>query len=116
MDFKDISNWFSWRKQLIPSRSIFPANGFIVDNIAAGFVYFTDSQIAIIDCYVSNPESDAKTRDIALDKITDALILCAVASGHNIIKCDTQKEAIKIRAKKHGFRPIGSYESFILEL
>lgn len=116
LDFDEISRWFDVRGKTMPHRSLFPSTGFIVNGIAAGFVYFTDSNVAIIEGYISNPHVDSKTRSNALDIITAELLMKAKSSGYKLLKCDTQLEAIKIRAKKHGFKPVGSYESFVLEI
>lgn len=100
----------------MPPRSLFPRSGFIISGVAAGFLYFTDSAVGIIDCYISNPDTDSKTRSDALDAITLALIGFARFHGVKLIKCDTKLEVIKTRALGHGFRATGSHESFALEL
>lgn len=116
LDFDEIEKWFEMRSMTMPNRSLFPKVGFIVNKIAAGFIYFTDSSVAIIDCYISNPSSNAKERNEALDAITGALI--TVGKQHNIklLKCDTQVDAIKIRAESAGFKRIGAFDSFKMEL
>lgn len=116
LDFDAISIWFENRLLPIPDRSLFPPTGFIVDGIAAGFLYFTDSRIGIIDCYISNPHTEAKTRSDALDMITDALIAKAKAHGCRLVKCDSKIEATKKRAISSGFKPIGSYEAFVMTI
>lgn len=116
LDFDEIGKWMELRGQKMPHRDLFPKIGFIVCNVATGFIYFTDSKIAIIDCYYSNPNSDALERNEALDKITDELIKSAIFHNIRMIKCDSTHEAIKRRALKFGFKNIGMTESFILEL
>lgn len=100
----------------MPNRSLFPVTGFIVEKVAAGFLYITDSSVSIIDCYISNPKADLKSRSNALDAITRALITCAKEYDTKVLKCDTQLEAIKSRAVKHGFKPVGSFDAFAMEL
>lgn len=115
LDFHEISKWFDARGAKLPDRSLFPKTGFIIDSIAAGFLYFTDSTVGIIDCYISNPDTDSKTRSYALDQITNELIKFARSHGCYLLKCDTKIEAIKQRALNHGFKALGSHESFYLE-
>lgn len=115
-DFPEMTKWAHARGQNMPHRSLFPRNGFIIDGTAAGFVYFTDSAVAILDCYISNPSSEKKTRSDALDAITDALIRCAEFHRCKLIKCDTKIEAIKRRAERFEFVSIGAHESFCREL
>lgn len=116
LDFDDIRTWFEARDSQMPERSLFPRIGFIISGIAAGFIYFTDSDVAIIDGYISNPNTDSKTRSDALNEITQSLIKYAQFQKIKLIKCDTQLEAIKRRALDFGFKHLGTYESFSLEL
>ncbi len=116
LDFDEIKRWFGIRDERFPDRSLFPDTGFIIDGIAAGFVYFTDSSIAIIDCYISNPDTDQLSRSDALNAITESLINSAKFHRCKMIKCDTKLESIKARAISHGFKTTGAYESFIKEI
>lgn len=100
----------------MPHPSLFPKVGFISEGVACGFVYFTDSPVAIIDCYLSNPNSDAQVRSKALDEITEALIKIAAFHKCQVIKCDTSIISVMKRAEKFGFKSIGSHESYALEL
>lgn len=116
LDFDELGRWYLARWGSVPHKSLFPPIGFIVEGIAAGFLYLTDSSIAIIDGYISNPETDSKTRSDALNAITEALIGFAKSHGVKRLKCDSQSEAIKKRALSHGFTLVGVYDSFTLEL
>lgn len=116
LDFDEIGKWFESRGSKLPDISFFPRCGFIVHGIAAGFIYFTDSSIAIIDCYVSNPDSNITQRGDALDLITKALIEQAQFHKCKMLKCDTKLEAVKQRALSHGFKSLGAHESFSLEI
>ena len=66
-DYVELCKWFKDHKLSTPSRDQLPMNGFIVPKIAAGFIYLTDSSIAILDCFISNPASDDHQRDAALE-------------------------------------------------
>jgi hypothetical protein len=116
LDFDEIERWFEARNHKMPHKYFFPKIGFIVDNIAAGFIYMTDSNVGIIDVYISNPSIDGLVRGHALDEITQELIKSAQFYGLKLIKCDTKLEKVKNRALSFGFKHIGAYESFILEL
>lgn len=116
LDFDEIKRWFGMREFRFPDKSIFPKTGFIVDGVAAGFIYFTDSSVAIIDFYISNPDTDPDTRSDALNAVTEALIKSAIFNRCKIIKCDTKLEAVRQRALDHGFDALGTYESFMMEI
>lgn len=115
-DFDQICKWYMARGQTLPPKSLFPQIGIIVDDIAAGFLVRTDTSAAIIDGYISNPETDAKMRSDALDDITKSLMECAKFSGVRHLKFDSKSEAIKKRALSHGFSSGGVHEVFTLEI
>ncbi len=116
LDFDEIEKWHDLHGQKLHDRAFFPRIGFIVRGLAAGFIYFTDSKVVILDGFISNPKADAKTRDEALNAVGRALIECARFHECRIIKADTQLDAIKKRIINFGGRSIGTYEAFILEI
>lgn len=115
-DFKQISEWMSERSLGVPRGTRLSSTGIIVDNVAAGFLYVTNSEVAIIDCFISNPKADKIDRGNALDEITEALLKLALRYGARIVKCDSQLPSIQERALRHGFTESGTYSSFSKEL
>jgi len=105
--------WLAHKKYTIPVEML-PTYGLIVPNIAAGFLIVTDCDLALLEYYVTNPKSDKKERDLALDLITNRLIKYGESIGVNNFKADTQIKAIKDRAEKFGFRNIGQYTNLVL--
>ncbi len=72
-DFNEISTWFQDRKIAI-QEDYLPATGFIVPGIAAGFIYRTDANFCIFECFIGNPAKSAEERDVALNDIVAAMI------------------------------------------
>lgn len=115
-DFDQLEKWFKYRNLYMNDVCFFPPTGFIYPGVAAGFLYTTDSAIGIIDSFISNPYSNGKERDKALNGITECLLGAARQKGCKLVKCDTQLEAIETRAKRFGFKYNGLYCSLSLEL
>jgi hypothetical protein len=115
-DYKTLAHWCARRDIEAPPEWVFPATGYIVDEIAAGFLVFMNNEMAMIDFFISNPLSDKKERDKALDKISKALIARAKDAGIKMLICTTQKEAVKKRALFHDFKYQGEFSAFRLEL
>lgn len=112
-DYNQISSWFhAWGIKPIPEEML-PKLGAIVDSVAVGFLYQTDSDMAVLDSYLSNPKAEKEDKNLALDAITDLLITKAKQLGFTVIKCDTTLETIKYRAKKFGFKENGHYWSYV---
>lgn len=115
-DYSQLTGWFRHREMPVPPLEMLSNHGYIADGIAAGFLYTTNSGIAIIDCYISNPESDKNARDNALDWITIHLTAYAKSSGYKILKCDSKIKEVITRAKDHGFKEIGQFTCLVKEL
>jgi hypothetical protein len=115
-DYEQITRWYKRRALVSPVPGYLPKTGFIVDDIAAGFLYLTDSRLGILDCFISNPTSEQDERDAALNLITKSLLTAAVNLECKAIKADTQSRAIAKRAMNHGFKYVGDFSAFIREL
>lgn len=102
-DYGYISRWWSERDLPPIPLGLLPLNGFIVPGVCAGFLYLTDSDLAIIEGFVSNPKTTQMERDPALNAVTAALCERAKALGYTAISAFTQTEKITSRATKHGF-------------
>ena len=76
--------------------------GYIVEDVAAGFVMQTDAGIAFLENYISNP--DARPRDVAkaVDQISEALMGFAKDAGFEYIGALTVLRSIQKRAKRLG--------------
>lgn len=114
--YSDISSWFQARGMVPPSRKEIPGHGFIIKDLAAGFLICTDTKVCMMEFFVSNPNSDKSMRKAAISKIASALISKATALGYETIKCDSTIDAIKFQAMDLGFVSIGQYEVFIKEI
>lgn len=115
-DYSQLTGWFKHREMNVPPLEMLSNVGYIMDNVAAGFIYTTNSNMAIIDCYITNPMSDEKIRDMALDWITIHLSSYAKNCGFKVIKCDTKLKKVIDRAKNHGFKEIGQFTSLVKDI
>ena len=73
-DYFTVASWWSKQKwPVIPSDHL-PEHGFIVDGIAAGFLYKTDSKFALLEFVIANPDTSKEDRSKALDLVIDSLL------------------------------------------
>jgi len=72
-DLNEIIGWFKSRKIDISVDYLSPT-GFIVPGKAAGFIFSTDSNFVIFECFVGNPEITSEERQEALRQIVPAMI------------------------------------------
>jgi hypothetical protein len=113
---KDGVELFDW--------SLLPPIGQIIPDCAAGWIYRTDSPVAIIDPLVRNPEITKELADSCLDSIVSALIKIA-RNQHptgqlpriRVLVAHARQPAVIARAERFGFtRGRDDYAPLRLEL
>lgn len=106
-DLKTVNHWLDCRK--LPSIDMMhlPNLGYICDNVAVGFIYLTDSTVAILDCFVASPHANKEEIDEALNLIVIHLLSHARLCGVTLVTCTTKSKSIKTRAEKFGFKKTG---------
>lgn len=114
-DFEQVCSWFKERGLSSPSKDFLPLVGFIVEDVAVGFMYKTDSCLGILDWFVSNPSADAVERMRAFDHIVTLLLAHAKTCHIKAVKAETNNDTIKVLAMNQGFRFLGEHSSFFRE-
>lgn len=79
-DYAEVSSWFHARNIKI-TEDYLPEHGFIVQNKAAGFIYSTDSNWCIFECFIGNPDAARTDRQEALRAIVPEMIKKAKNMG-----------------------------------
>lgn len=102
-DYYTLVEWWSQHSWKAPSINMLPKTGFIVENICAGFLYKTDSEIAWLEFIISNPVSDKEERSQALDLVINSLVEEAKLSGFKAIFTSVEHKKLIERYKEHGF-------------
>lgn len=82
---------------------ILPTTGWIIEDIAALFVYETNSKICFIECMISNKKMDKEVVNHALDILVKSTIINMRGKGYKYIGANTTYKSVVDRAKKHGF-------------
>jgi hypothetical protein len=113
-DYDTISTWYLDREEMPPPADMLPTHGIIIENVAAGFLVATDANLAFLDFYITNKNATKLERDLALDIITRRLLEIGEKFGMTNFKADTRIPAIVERAKKFGFKEIGTFTNLFL--
>lgn len=95
-DYTEIADWF--QQHDIPIKEAYiPEYGFIEPGIAAGFIYQTDANFCIFECFISNPKAPQEERIKALKNIVKQMIIEARAMGYQqVFGFATSQTMIKI--------------------
>ena len=80
-DLEEILGWFEARGIPMEPDYLSPT-GFIVPGKAAGFIFSTDSNFVIFECFVGNPEITSEERQQALRQIVPVMIQEAKEMGY----------------------------------
>jgi hypothetical protein len=101
-DYPQLAGWYESRGLKPPRPDQLPSIGFIVDGVCAGFLYQTDSSIALIEGLVSNQAIGTTLRGESLHLVLSALCKAAKDKGFRTCYGFTQLDAVKARAESTG--------------
>ena len=120
-DFKQLAEWWRWwfkndlqyEDMLNPNSGFFPADGeggYIVEknneNIAAGFLWLTNSKQAFFGYMVSNYKYRQEDRQYAMDVLITTVEQIAKKLGYNYIFTITRNMYMQNKHKKLGWLPL----------
>lgn len=107
-DLPEVAGWYAARALRAPTADMLPDCGVIVQGVAAGWLYGTDSAVCLLDGYITNPAASPEDRNAALDAITGELLAAARGRGFRHVIAYTGTPSIEARAISHGFLAAGS--------
>lgn len=114
-DLEEINGWLSSRGLGGADIRVLPTNGYIVPNIAVGFLYKTDSSAAFLDFFISNKEIPYEKRQEAFDEIARQLISRAKELGFTTVVGTTSSTGMMNRCERFGFKLQDVQRVYILE-
>jgi len=114
--YEDLCKWLEQRKCPIPTREMLSDNGAIVPDVGCGFLYLTDSSMAHLDFFVTNPMADEDKRTKAMDVVTSNLIMWAKEFGVSHLVTDSKVQKMQKLAFDYGFLPCGFTLALLKEL
>jgi hypothetical protein len=101
--YETICSWWASHGWTPLPLGALPKTGFVVPGYAAGFLYKTDSQFAVMEWIVANPNSDKIGRRAALDAVVAALLKEAETSGYLLVQTSVEHLGLIARYETHGF-------------
>lgn len=115
-DMDTINEWAFKRAKESFLITDLPEYGLIHPEVAAGFLYKTDSFVALLENFISNPNVSLERRSSVLKKIAEQLMQKAKDLGFTKIYAITDKSQIKKYCNELEFKHIGQYEIFGKEI
>lgn len=101
-DLPEINSWYKARDLYLLKKEWIPPQGFIAPGIAAGFLIRTNTNLGILEHFVSNPAALKKDRRLAIDMIAGLLISAGKSMGIlGFMALSSHPEIFKL-CEKHG--------------
>lgn len=103
-DFPMIVSWYKQRGLPSPDPRALSDVGFIADGRVAGWLYLTNSNMALIEGIISDPSSAPSLRRESIDKLVGFLIDFALELGYTQFLGVTKHPMVEKVGKKFGFK------------
>lgn len=100
-DFEQIRQWAEEYETEYREHQ-FPKTGFIVDGVAAYFLYSTDSSICFLENLITNKKVDQGIKNDAIELVCEAVLNKAKELGFKVAYATTNIYAVAKRARKFG--------------
>ena len=84
----------------------FSATGFVVPDLAAVWLYLTNSGVAMIEHLTANPAASKQDRDAALNAVLSSALAEAEALGAVSVIAMVGLPIVEARLRKHGFTAV----------
>lgn len=110
--YRLLENWLCAYGLQIPHPSLFSDIGFVVDGIAIGFLFPTPSKQAYMDHVATDPYSNPRDRNLALNALFKNIETEATKRGFWMITALAKLPVMKQRFLHHQYEPYGDYTLF----
>ncbi len=102
--YEMVAHWWVGHKWPVLPLAALPASGFVVPGVCAGFLYFTDSEIAILEWVVSNPKASTMEVGRGIKAIVEAAISTALNEGYSMIFSYVKSKGLQKLYERQGFK------------
>lgn len=102
-DYPVLLEWWKAHKFPPPVEGFLPETGYIVDECAAGFLYLSNSPLAMLEWVVCDPKASKEVRGPAVDELISHICLAAKLAGSDAIFTTTVLPAFSHRLQRLNF-------------
>lgn len=116
-DLPTVNTWRAARGLPPVPGGTLPSTGYLVEGVAAGFLYLTDApSVALLDGFVSCPDAPLRARQAALAELVERLLHDAKASGAVHVLGLTSRRSMERLVTRLGFHDAGTYRLMTKEV
>jgi hypothetical protein len=113
-DYPMIKEWYEKRGKTAPQPAQLSDTGYIADGRVCGFLYLTNSNMAMIEGIVANPDTVPSLRRASLTRLIGFMIDTALLLGYENIFGIGKHPSITEEAKRFGFH-IADWKLYMLD-
>lgn len=103
-DYEMLMRWWVARDHEVVPSNLLPKLGVIVDDIAAGFLYQTDSKLGILENFITSPDASPRQSHQALTEVTRELREFAETAEIETLVVFTKRPSVGKVIEREGFR------------
>lgn len=115
-DIDEVNGWCAARGLDPLDPAALPPVGFVEPGLAAGWLYRTDADLALVEGLVTNPTVPLRQRSRAVDAVTRALLDEAKAFGVRRVVAFCREPGVARRAVRLGFAQAGEYTMVAMQI
>lgn len=106
-------DWISRRGLPMPPDDVFSSTGFVVEGVAAVWLYITNSTMAYLDHLIGNPDVAREERSAGLDAVITKALVVAHALGRRLAVAMVDNPAVERRLVRLGLSVTGRELSYM---
>lgn len=103
---EDVTRWLVARGLRAYPPELLVGHGFIVEGLAACWIYETGTPLVLLEHLVANPDAADDERDEGIDAVVTAALEAARRIGGRIVYATTKLPAVVERSRRHGFEVV----------
>lgn len=107
-----LERWLAHYCVPMPEDDVMSDLGYVADNIAAAFLFKTQSKVCYIDNVAGDPDSIVEARNAALEEVLRKLELDAFNEGFKLITVLAKLPRMTARLERLGYRRHGDYSLY----
>jgi hypothetical protein len=110
-DYEKVANWWiDYGRPPVPARFL-PDTGFIIDDLAACWVYKTNSIVVCLEPMIGNPNANKTLRGQAVNRLFETVVKYSKEIGAEAVVALSAHPTLPAVAAQHGFTKIDSGQS-----
>lgn len=102
-DYPVLCEWWGAQSFPSPPKEILPATGYMANEVAAGFLYLTNSPIAWLEWVVADPKAEKKLRNQSINEVIEHISKSAKVTGNMLLFTSTNVFPFCERLRRLGF-------------